>query len=135
MRSSSSDGISTTSYLLETFSFMISLFYNLKHDFPFTTFGETLFLTIQNCIILMLIQYYNRNYFRLILVLLLLVGMIFTIKLPLDLLSMLMSATIPITLLSKLPQIISNYRQSSTGQLSGTLIVYHSNCSVYVCFG
>lgn len=47
---------------------------------------------------------------------------LFSPLLPSSLIQLLFAATIPLTLSAKLPQIIANYRQSSTGQLSAFLV-------------
>lgn len=45
--------------ILETFSYAITLSYAARNAFPFSTYGENLFLTIQNVIITLLIVWYS----------------------------------------------------------------------------
>lgn len=49
----------TLEQILETFSYAISLAYASRNAFPFSTYGENLFLTIQNVIITLLIVWYS----------------------------------------------------------------------------
>ncbi|CDO70813.1 hypothetical protein BN946_scf184801.g4 [Trametes cinnabarina] len=55
----SARGLSLTSYVLETLSYAITLAYSYRNGFPFSTYGENLFLTLQNVIITLLIVHYN----------------------------------------------------------------------------
>ena len=55
LNSQSAQGLSFLSYLLETASFVITLAYNVRHGFPFSTFGETAFIAVQDIAITVLI--------------------------------------------------------------------------------
>jgi mannose-P-dolichol utilization defect protein 1 len=59
LRSQSSEGISFTSYLLETSAYLISLAYNIRSGFPFSTYGETGFILVQNVVIAALVLVYS----------------------------------------------------------------------------
>ena len=59
LKSKSSEGLSFTSYFLETASFVITLAYNIRNGFPFSTFGETAFIAIQDVVISVLILVYS----------------------------------------------------------------------------
>jgi mannose-P-dolichol utilization defect protein 1 len=48
VNSKSARGVSLASYLLDTASLLIVVAYNVRSHFPFSTYGENLFLTIQN---------------------------------------------------------------------------------------
>ncbi|KAG9286748.1 hypothetical protein G9A89_012298 [Geosiphon pyriformis] len=119
--SGSARGLSFESYALETFAYSVGLAYNIRQGNPFSTYGENFFLTIQNVILLFLIlNYRGRSNF-------LLTGFaIFAITFALGspsiindrILAFLQTLTIPISLTSKIPQIIKNYTNGSTGQLS-----------------
>lgn len=119
VRHRSAKGLSLTSFLLETVAYQIVLVYNLRLHNPFSTFGEVLFMTLQNIIICLLIAYYHMQakhimsffcLFSLLFVLL--------VAVPNWLMALLYAAQIPIGLASKIPQIRSNYLNQSTGQLS-----------------
>ncbi|KAF2085171.1 monosaccharide-P-dolichol utilization protein [Saccharata proteae CBS 121410] len=55
----SGDGISFLSYLLETSAYLIGLAYNVRQGFPFSTFGETAFILVQNVAIAALVLHYG----------------------------------------------------------------------------
>ena len=57
--SQSATGLSFLSYLLETASFVITLAYNVRHGFPFSTYGETAFIAVQDVAIAVLILAYT----------------------------------------------------------------------------
>jgi len=59
LNSQSAAGLSFTSYILETASFIISLAYNARHGFPFSTYGETAFIAVQDVAIAALILVYS----------------------------------------------------------------------------
>ena len=59
VRSRSASGVSFLSYLLETASYLISLAYNIRNGFPFSTFGETAFILVQNVVITLLVLNYS----------------------------------------------------------------------------
>ena len=44
--------------MLETLSYAITLAYSYRNEFPFSTYGENFFLTIQNILITLLIIYF-----------------------------------------------------------------------------
>ncbi|RHZ82178.1 hypothetical protein Glove_113g38 [Diversispora epigaea] len=122
----SARGLSLESYVLETFAMGISFSYNLRQGNPFSTYGEVAFLTLQNIIILLLILNYanrTRDLFASILVMII---STYTLGQPWIIndsnLAYLQALSIPISLLSKIPQIIANYQNGSTGQLSAFAI-------------
>ena len=59
VKSHSAEGISFLSYLLETASYLISLAYNVRQGFPFSTFGETALIAAQNVVIAVLVLQYG----------------------------------------------------------------------------
>ncbi|CCH44372.1 Mannose-P-dolichol utilization defect 1 protein [Wickerhamomyces ciferrii] len=124
----STTGLSFVSILLETISQLITLSYNFRQNNEFTTFGESAFLSFQNIIILLLILYYSglTKYIN---------GFIGLLSLTFyslfanpnigqpgvlsnDNVQNLIKLALPLTLLSKLPQILNNIKNKSTGQLS-----------------
>jgi mannose-P-dolichol utilization defect protein 1 len=118
----SAQGLSLLSYLIETLSYTITLAYNIRQDNPFSTFGEILFITLQNMIIASLILSYSKQTL-LVLPLLALFGAVFYGLQQPDMIAgsgmaTLYAATIPLSLASKVPQIWTNFRNKSTGQLS-----------------
>ncbi|KXN87232.1 Mannose-P-dolichol utilization defect 1 protein [Leucoagaricus sp. SymC.cos] len=123
----SARGLSLSSFSLETIAYSINTTYSFRHEFPFSTYGENFFLSLQNAIIVLLIIHYrpslsyNYNKRRQHLMgasfyLLLMVLILSTI--PHWMLAFLQAATLPLAVSAKLPQIMQNARAKSTGQLS-----------------
>jgi mannose-P-dolichol utilization defect protein 1 len=61
INSQSADGLSFLSYLLESSAYLISLSYNVRRGFPFSTYGETALILIQNIAIASLVLQYSGN--------------------------------------------------------------------------
>lgn len=123
-----------TAYVLETLGYAINLAYSARNSFPFSTYGENLFLTIQNVAITYLILQYPtptltstsspRNphaHFPAFTAVTLLTGLALVFS-PARILALLQLSTLPIALFSKLPQIAQNQRARSTGQLSAVAV-------------
>ncbi|WRT64566.1 uncharacterized protein IL334_001498 [Kwoniella shivajii] len=147
--SGSARGLSLSAYILETASYAINLAYASRNRFPFSTYGENFFLTIQNVIITLLILFFsapkgaigtsgglggpltgsgksikgnNDNLGKVIsgLVITIISGIVLWSEnlCPPGMLALLQAATLPLSLISKAPQIISNHKHKSTGNLS-----------------
>jgi len=135
LRAQSARGLSLTAYVLETFSYAINLAYSSRNGFPFSTYGENFFLTVQNVLITFLIILYNASSPRPLTAAPNPTGKLFTAALvtlaagfalftaPASALAAAQLGTIPLSLFSKLPQIAQNYRARSTGQLSTFAVV------------
>jgi len=139
--SRSARGLSLPAYILETAAYAISLAYASRNHFPFSTYGENFFLTVQNVVITLLIVWYSgartatgrplsagssvrmRGNLNGVII-----GSLFVVVaaislssdalVPPSLLSLLQATTVPLSLISKAPQIASNHRHKSTGNLS-----------------
>jgi mannose-P-dolichol utilization defect protein 1 len=61
INSQSAEGVSFTSYLLESSAYLISLSYNVRHGFPFSTYGETALILVQNIAIASLVLKFSGN--------------------------------------------------------------------------
>lgn len=121
----SARGLSHTAYVLETLSYAITMVYSARNNFPFSTYGENLFLTLQNVIITFLIIAYTPRRLTSNVTskaALTAVGALATAvvlyTVPSGPLALLQLSTLPLSLFSKLPQIRQNHRAQSTGQLS-----------------
>jgi mannose-P-dolichol utilization defect protein 1 len=122
---------------METLAYLITFIYAYRNQFPFSTYGENLFLTIQNVLITLLIIYYfphPQGYLTTkrapsntpVVFLASVITFVATwvlLVLPLSSLQLLQMGTMPISLFSKLPQISQNYSNKSTGQLSVFAVV------------
>ncbi|KAM3540412.1 hypothetical protein ARSEF1564_006648 [Beauveria bassiana] len=118
----SADGVSFLSYVLETSAYLITLAYNFRNGFPFSTYGETALILAQNVVIsVLLLNYSNRAALAAVFVAVLAAaaGALFTDGvLDLKLLSYLQAGAGVLGVASKLPQILAIAQQGGTGQLS-----------------
>ncbi|TFK65346.1 hypothetical protein BDN72DRAFT_845675 [Pluteus cervinus] len=119
------EGLSLTGYIFETLSYGITLAYSYTSQFPFSTYGENFFLTLQNLLISLLIVAYGSptggpSALSSFIQLSVLIGGLSALPfIPVDTLSKLqLFLALPLSLLSKLAQIQQNYEAKSTGQLS-----------------
>ncbi|KAJ9082722.1 hypothetical protein DSO57_1001793 [Entomophthora muscae] len=122
LRARSTRGISLVSYLLETFAYFITIAYNIRDRNAFSTWGEALLIAVQNVFIVMLMKFFKRKRFDAIMVLLVsfLIGYVMTDHeiVSEGVMSLLMALTIPVILLSRVPQIYTTYQHGSTGNIS-----------------
>lgn len=119
---SSVRGLSLASFVLEALACCITFAYNWRQSNPFSTYGESFFLTLQNILISLLILFYNRRlgatFGGLIAYLLILHCLTSPTMLSPWVMASLYAITIPLSLASKIPQIYTNFVNKSTGQLS-----------------
>jgi mannose-P-dolichol utilization defect protein 1 len=118
----SGEGLSVNSLIIETLGFGLMLAYNLRLNNAFSTYGEGFFIFAQNVIILTLIYKYNGNLLTGIALALGCVASFFALNYEgitsFAVLTMLQAGSIPLLLAGKVPQIIQNHQDKSTGQLS-----------------
>lgn len=125
----SARGLSLPANVLETLSYAITSAYSYRNDFPFSTYGENLFLTIQNTLITLLIIYFPPSSRQgqdptgklVVASLAALASGVALYAMPTESLAVLQ--LIPLALFSKLPQIMQNARARSTGQLSAFAVI------------
>ncbi|KAG6097506.1 hypothetical protein E4U31_005103 [Claviceps sp. LM219 group G6] len=122
VNSKSAEGVSFLSYLLETSAYLITLAYNVRNGFPFSTFGETALILGQNIIISVLVlKYSGRASMAAVLVAVLAAGLATLFAenvLDMKTLSYLQAGAGVLGVASKLPQIVAIQQQGGTGQLS-----------------
>lgn len=122
VNSQSAAGISFLSYLLETAAYIITLAYNFRNGFPFSTYGETALIMGQNVVISVLIlNYSGRASLAAVFVTVLAAaaGALFTQGiLDMKTLSYLQAGAGVLGVAAKVPQILAIYQQGGTGQLS-----------------
>lgn len=129
LASQSAEGLSFASIYLEIVAQLISLAYNFRNGFPFSTFGETALIVIQNIVIAALILTYKNKKAQAALLFVNIAFFVNALFNPTagmvnnDVLNVLQTATIPIGLASKLPQIYTNFANKSTGKLSTFSVV------------
>jgi len=121
VRARSARGVSLLAYAFETLSYWIITVYSARQNYPFSTYGENLFLGLQNVIITILIVYFAPRSTAIQLAgaaAATVLGVYLLWNIPMTYLAYLQGSTIPLTFLSKVPQIVSNHRLQSTGTLS-----------------
>ncbi|KAJ2720212.1 hypothetical protein GGI07_004733 [Coemansia sp. Benny D115] len=122
LKSKSVAGISLTSYVLEVLANIITIAYNFRNGYPFTTYGEALFIGAQNYIItLLMLLFTGRATLGLATGALLLVFTYSLFDISMvgsSLLSTLYGLTIPLVVFSRIPQIYTIHKNKYTGQLS-----------------
>jgi len=122
INSGSAQGVSLAGYLLETASFMVSLVYNVRNRFPFSSYGETAFIVVQNVAICFLVLEYSGkgNLGSVLIAALAGAGfLLFNSDLvSMELLQYLQMGAGVVGAASKLPQIFAIFREGGTGQLS-----------------
>lgn len=122
LNSRSSEGISFLSYLLETSAFIITLAYNVRQGNPFSTFGETALIAVQNIAISTLVLQFGGQSAGAATFIAGLAASAYALFnegiVDSQTLSYLQAGSGVLGTASKLPQIITNYREGSTGQLS-----------------
>uniref|UniRef100_A0A674HUV8 Solute carrier family 66 member 3 n=2 Tax=root TaxID=1 RepID=A0A674HUV8_TAEGU len=120
--SRSGGGLSLPSVLLELLALGGSVGYGCARSFPFSAWGESLFLLLQTLTLLFLILHFGGRTGRglaLVAVFGAFLGLLVSPLTPLSFVTALQALNLPIIILSRLIQIVTNARQGHTGQLSG----------------
>lgn len=121
-KSRSASGVSFLSYVLETSSYLISLAYNVRNGFPFSTYGETFLILAQNIVITVLVLRYSGKSSAAALFMGLLAASITSLFSPnflsMEKLGYLQAGAGVLGVASKVPQIAAIWQQGGTGQLS-----------------
>merc|ERR550525_801448 len=122
MASGSAEGISFMSVLLELIAITFSGVYGYSNNFPFSAYGESLFLAIQTGIIAMLVLAYSRGKLSAMIFLYFYAGAVWALMnphiTPAEVLWYGQASNIPMILLGKFIQIGTNFKNGHTGQLS-----------------
>jgi len=122
LNSQSAEGVSFLSYLLETTSFLISLMYNIRNGFPFSTYGEVVLIAIQNVVISVLVLQYSGKAAAAAVFVAGLAAAGFALYnesiVSREMLQYLQAGAGVLGVASKLPQILAIVQQGGTGQLS-----------------
>ncbi|XP_078064305.1 mannose-P-dolichol utilization defect 1b [Mustelus asterias] len=124
-RAKSTEGLSFKSVLLEMLSITGSMVYGIRNHFPFSSWGEALFLMLQTLTIAFLIQRYGGRTDKGVMCLLLYFSMLSVLLSPLTPLvgvTFLQALNMPAIIVSRLIQILTNYRNGHTGQLSALTV-------------
>jgi mannose-P-dolichol utilization defect protein 1 len=122
LNSQSAEGLSFLSYVLESGAYLISLSYNVRRGFPFSTYGETALILIQNIAIASLVLNYSGRQPAIAAWIAGLAGAGFLLfnenQVNEANLSLAMSAAGVLGVAAKIPQILTIWTEGGTGQLS-----------------
>ncbi|RKF77730.1 Mannose-P-dolichol utilization defect 1 protein-like protein [Golovinomyces cichoracearum] len=122
VHSHSASGLSFSSCFFESASYLFSLAYCIRQRFPFNAYGETALILIQNIIIACLILHFNERNSAAALFVAGLATIAYVLFEPtvidIKALSYFQAASGALSVGSKIPQIITIWRQGGTGQLS-----------------
>ncbi|KAL6769911.1 hypothetical protein ACKKBG_A32840 [Auxenochlorella protothecoides x Auxenochlorella symbiontica] len=122
VRARSAAGLSSLSVELETLGYAISASYGLLKQLPFSAYGETMAMLLQNALLLVLIYHYQRkSAARTLCLLLALAGWAAALTagaLPFDKVALALSFNNLLFMASRVPQIVQSAQAGSTGQLS-----------------
>ncbi|XP_073903076.1 mannose-P-dolichol utilization defect 1 protein isoform X2 [Castor canadensis] len=121
----SAEGLSLQSVMLELMALTGTMVYSITNNFPFSSWGEALFLTLQTVTICFLVMHYRGQTVKGVaflacyaLVLLVLLSP-FT---PLAVVTLLQASNVPAVVVGKLLQAATNYCNGHTGQLSAITV-------------
>eukprot|EP00455_Lapot_gusevi_P026612 TRINITY_DN2806_c0_g1_i1.p1 TRINITY_DN2806_c0_g1~~TRINITY_DN2806_c0_g1_i1.p1 ORF type:complete len:263 (-),score=90.86 TRINITY_DN2806_c0_g1_i1:185-922(-) len=121
-RAGNGEGLAISSFILSAIGYTITLAYNILKGYPFSTFGEAFFILIQDMILVLMLLHYKKGLNGLFFVGVVAYGAgtayLFNGQLSDVVLASLQTATIPIFSAARIPQIITNYQNKSTGVLS-----------------
>jgi mannose-P-dolichol utilization defect protein 1 len=122
LRSRSAKGVSFLSYALETTSYVVTLAYNARHGFPFSTYGESALIAAQNVAIAAALLHFSGNSKGAAVWVagVAAVGAALFDKrvVPEGMMSMLQAGAGVLGVASKVPQIYTIWQQGGTGVLS-----------------
>ncbi|KAK3697665.1 hypothetical protein RRG08_007477 [Elysia crispata] len=121
MRAKSGEGINLISVTLELFAISAAWAYGAGHKFPFSAYGEAIFMAFQTVVIAFLVCIYSEQLAKglaYVSVYVGIMGFLLSPSAPLGLLAVLQAGNIFTVSVSKLIQAVTNYRNSGTGQLS-----------------
>ena len=125
LKHKSTDGISFIAELLMLVAVIGQMSYGYFKNYAISVYGDSFSLFFQTAVIICLILYYNRQKIRMLLLLSVLILysiLLFTNKLPQEVIYSLNACQLVLSLTSKLIQAYENYSNSSTGKLSAITI-------------
>lgn len=121
MRAKNAEGLSFKSVLLELLAITGTMVYSIANKFPFSAWGEALFLMLQTVTISFLIQHYRGRSSGGLLFLVLYFGLLVILLSPVTPMSVVIymqAFNMPAIIIGRLIQAASNFRNGHTGQLS-----------------
>lgn len=124
LQNSSAEGVSFTSVLFDLYAVVAGVAYAYAKQFPFSAWGDALFLLIQSTIITALVLNYNFSSVSAVSFVVAFSGILFGLVggfTSLEVLWSMQAVSAPIMFIGKLAQAYANYQNGSTGQLSAMM--------------
>ncbi|XP_041840817.1 mannose-P-dolichol utilization defect 1b [Melanotaenia boesemani] len=121
MGAKSAEGLSFKSVLLELLAITGTMVYSITNKFPFSAWGEALFLMLQTVTIGFLIQMYGGRTsrgFLFVVVYVSLLGVLLSSVTPRSVVTSLQASNMPAIIVGRLIQAATNFQNGHTGQLS-----------------
>nr|XP_057934235.1 mannose-P-dolichol utilization defect 1 protein-like isoform X2 [Doryrhamphus excisus] len=121
----SAEGLSFPSVLVELLAITGSIAYSVANRFPFSAWGEALFVMLQTVIIGFLIQRYAGRTARGVVFLLVYLGLLFLLLSPVtpsSVVTTMQASNMPAVIVSRVIQGVANFRNGHTGQLSALTV-------------
>ena len=137
LNSRSAAGVSFSSYALETASFLITLAYNARQKFPFSTYGESALIAVQDIVVAALVLVFSGQAATAGAFLAAVGGVVYALMFSGEtivdqtMMGYLQGGAGILGIASKVPQIITIWQQGGTGQLSAFAV----RCSVSEVLG
>jgi mannose-P-dolichol utilization defect 1 len=123
----SAEGLSMVSILLDLMAITFHMSYSFVSGFPFSAWGDGTFLAIQTAIVASLVFLFGHRSGAKSCVFLLFYGVFVYVLMggitPLKFLWTAQGFNVPILLMGKLSQAVTNYKNKSTGQLSAITVL------------
>ncbi|XP_026154699.1 mannose-P-dolichol utilization defect 1b [Mastacembelus armatus] len=125
MGAKSAEGLSFKSVLLELLAITGTMAYSITNKFPFSAWGEALFLMLQTVTIGFLIQHYGgrtgRGLLFLVVYFCLLVLLLSPVT-PVSVVTSMQASNMPAIIIGRLIQAATNFQNGHTGQLSAVSV-------------
>lgn len=124
--SKSGEGINLMGVMLDLLAITFHMSYNFMNGYPFSSWGDNTFLAAQTVAIAALVLFYGGRKPHSLIFLLAYVGLLYVLNSGLTSMNALLtiqSFNIPILLVGKLSQAVTNYQAGSTGQLSAATVI------------
>ncbi|TDG99939.1 hypothetical protein EPR50_G00199450 [Perca flavescens] len=125
MGAKSAEGLSFQTVLLELLAITGTMAYSIANKFPFSAWGEALFLMLQTVAIGFLIQHYGGRTSRGVLFLVVFIGLLVLVLspvTPMPVVTYLQASNMPAIIIGRLIQAAANLRNGHTGQLSAVSV-------------
>lgn len=121
----SAEGLSLQSVMLELVALTGTMVYSITNSFPFSSWGEALFLMLQTVTICFLILHYRRQTVKGVAFVACYALILLVLLSPLTppvVVTLLQASNVPAVVVGRLLQAATNYRNGHTGQLSAITV-------------